>query len=613
MGGAYWSELVERTWTTTSRARRPDCRSSVSIDAVRGDATEQLTDPSRARCHRRRLVPGAPAPRPARAARRRSAVSGRSARRGARPVADRDRGVDGRRTPTTSRSCSALGRRRWPLPSASRRPLERAPGSGAASALTHRLELGLGLGELGGGIGVGDDAVARAEACRRAVAPRRSGCSPPRCRCPARRPSRPRRRSGPGRRPRGPRSRLSPASRGQPFTAGVGCSAPTSSRTDGGRLGQTALDEGGEVLHVGDPDDGRLGLVVEVGAPRQQRVVHHVDRDLVLVAVGRRGQQRGARAGRRPRVAAPRSGSSHRLGANRRRRCLADEQLGAGTEEAVDVEDEAARVRAREAVSALRPDRTERRPRRRPRGPAPPCAARAGSAALHRPSSPRPRARTTSRATRTGSSGEHRRGSGGLDRGGVHRAPRGRPARAASSTGDRGHPRGAVVGLRPQMTSGITSSCRRVGANGQCAEGNGSAARHADRRPPIGSRPASLSASWTGTSQRHAPARQAHVVSARGGTRRPRPAPGGRGRGSTRRERATRCARLRRHRRVRGDQLCDARPTGGVGRRRSNPAVGQLRRASRPARAGRPPSAAGSGRPLDPRAGHPPAGTTLPK
>lgn len=45
VGGAYWSELVEAYVDYDLVGAPPDCRSSVSIDAVRGDATEQLTDP----------------------------------------------------------------------------------------------------------------------------------------------------------------------------------------------------------------------------------------------------------------------------------------------------------------------------------------------------------------------------------------------------------------------------------------------------------------------------------------------------------------------------------------------------------------------------------------
>lgn len=46
VGGAYWSELVETYVDYDLEGEEPECRSSVSIDAVRGDATEQLTDPA---------------------------------------------------------------------------------------------------------------------------------------------------------------------------------------------------------------------------------------------------------------------------------------------------------------------------------------------------------------------------------------------------------------------------------------------------------------------------------------------------------------------------------------------------------------------------------------
>lgn len=45
VGGSYWSELVEAYVDYDLVGSSPDCRSSVSIDSVRGDATEQLTDP----------------------------------------------------------------------------------------------------------------------------------------------------------------------------------------------------------------------------------------------------------------------------------------------------------------------------------------------------------------------------------------------------------------------------------------------------------------------------------------------------------------------------------------------------------------------------------------
>lgn len=46
VGGAYWSDLVETYVDYDLEGEEPECRSSVSIDAVRGDATEQLTDPA---------------------------------------------------------------------------------------------------------------------------------------------------------------------------------------------------------------------------------------------------------------------------------------------------------------------------------------------------------------------------------------------------------------------------------------------------------------------------------------------------------------------------------------------------------------------------------------
>jgi len=45
LGGASWSDLAERYVDYDLEGEPPSCRSSVSIDAVRGDATEQLTVP----------------------------------------------------------------------------------------------------------------------------------------------------------------------------------------------------------------------------------------------------------------------------------------------------------------------------------------------------------------------------------------------------------------------------------------------------------------------------------------------------------------------------------------------------------------------------------------
>lgn len=45
LGGAHWSEVVERYVDYDLEGEPPTCRSSVSLDAVRADATEQLTVP----------------------------------------------------------------------------------------------------------------------------------------------------------------------------------------------------------------------------------------------------------------------------------------------------------------------------------------------------------------------------------------------------------------------------------------------------------------------------------------------------------------------------------------------------------------------------------------
>lgn len=46
VGGRYWNDLAERYVVHDLVGEPPACRSSVSIDAVRGDATEQLGDPA---------------------------------------------------------------------------------------------------------------------------------------------------------------------------------------------------------------------------------------------------------------------------------------------------------------------------------------------------------------------------------------------------------------------------------------------------------------------------------------------------------------------------------------------------------------------------------------
>ena len=48
------------------------------------------------------------------------------------------------------------------------------------------------------------------------------------------------------------------------------------------RVGKPAFDEGAEVLHVGNFDDGGLWIPVEIAAPGEQGVVHHLDDDAVL-------------------------------------------------------------------------------------------------------------------------------------------------------------------------------------------------------------------------------------------------------------------------------------------------------------------------------------------
>ena len=71
-----------------------------------------------------------------------------------------------------------------------------------------------------------------------------------------------------------------------------------------------------EVLHVGDRDDRRLGLPVEVAAPRQQRVVDHVDHDPVLDLVLGAGDEVGGDLGVGVGVAGARRGAGERVRAH---------------------------------------------------------------------------------------------------------------------------------------------------------------------------------------------------------------------------------------------------------------------------------------------------------
>ena len=128
---------------------------------------------------------------------------------------------------------------------------------------------------------------------------------------------------------------------------GVGCRACTSSSTDGAGCDSRPSTRVARCCTLAMRDDRRLGLVVEVGAPRQQRVVDHVDRDLVLVPVGgARPASAAASSGVGVGIGAPGSGAGHRLGPHEVA-VAADEQLRAGAEEPVDVEQEAVGVRGR--------------------------------------------------------------------------------------------------------------------------------------------------------------------------------------------------------------------------------------------------------------------------
>ena len=96
-----------------------------------------------------------------------------------------------------------------------------------------------------------------------------------------------------------------------------------------------ALHARAEVLHVGDSDDRRLGLPIEVAAPRQQRVVDHVDHDAMLGLVLGAGQQLGGGTLVGVGVAGARCRAGERMGLHR---VAVDrhEQLGHRADEAVD-------------------------------------------------------------------------------------------------------------------------------------------------------------------------------------------------------------------------------------------------------------------------------------
>ncbi len=103
----------------------------------------------------------------------------------------------------------------------------------------------------------------------------------------------------------------------------------------GRRRRQATLEHRAQMLHVGHRDDRRFGLLVEVGAERQQPVVDHVDGDPVFVLVLGRGEQAGGQAGVGAGVAGAGRGAGERMGAHD----VADaghQQLGGRTEVPVD-------------------------------------------------------------------------------------------------------------------------------------------------------------------------------------------------------------------------------------------------------------------------------------
>ena len=141
--------------------------------------------------------------------------------------------------------------------------------SGADEGGEHGLELGLGLGELGERVAVGDDAAAGVQAGAAAVRRRagRSGWRPPTSRCRRRRPSRRRRRSDRGRRPRPRRSAPAPR-RGDGRRAPVSATARAPARRTFGR----GVDSSPS-MRV--PRCCTLATVTIDGSGSQSRKLHH--------------------------------------------------------------------------------------------------------------------------------------------------------------------------------------------------------------------------------------------------------------------------------------------------------------------------------------------------
>ena len=125
------------------------------------------------------------------------------------------------------------------------------------------------------------------------------------------------------------------ASRGWPPSAGRRRQRPHEFDHTGAGLREHAFHPRAEVLDVGDRDDRRFGLPVEVARPGQQRVVHHVDHDAVLDLVLRARDQFGGDPGIVVDITGPRRRAGERMRAHDRSVDL-HEELGRGADEAVD-------------------------------------------------------------------------------------------------------------------------------------------------------------------------------------------------------------------------------------------------------------------------------------
>ena len=334
---------------------------------------------------------------------------------------------------------------------------ERASGSGADERPEHRLELRLGLGPLGVGLGPGDDAGAGHEAGAGAVelgAAQRDG---PLAVAAGVDPADRARRSARGRSPRARGWRRARPARGVPPTAGVGCSSRASSSAlgrrrvrDAPRIGVARCATGPNTATSGVPaTDERRAPGVERLDDRRRR----------------RSGARGCPSPTPPARAVPRRCRRRwcpRPGATRRRRRCAARGARGSRRRSRRWRTRSIRAAARRGRGRCRGRRTACRPRPAPRARAPPSRAR-------RARSRRARARRPT-ATR--------------------RASAARPPRTASAAttarrdvgarrSDLGDPRRTVE--RADDAGGDHQLAGRIGVERQCTDRERAGAREAER------------------------------------------------------------------------------------------------------------------------------------